>query len=156
MPTSQQIIRHHGFTLIELVIVLVIVSSLAAMAAPRFTNSDSTLIAQAHRLARDLRHVQAMAMNQGRTLIFNVDSVTSYRVTFSGSTITDPATMQPYSVTLDNSVTLSGIDTEIDSMGRPVVTGSLMATERVFTLSGNSRTAAVTLSPVTGFVAVSP
>ena len=153
------VLRHHacqGFSLIELVIVVAIMSSLAAVAIPRFISTDNTLNAQAHRLARDLRHIQAMAMNQGRTLNFNVESITSYRVTFSGSTITDPATMQPYSVTLNNNVTLSGADTEIDSMGRPVATGSLLATERVFTLTGNSRTAVVTMSPVTGFVAVSP
>ena len=156
MPTSQHKFWQKGFTLIELVIVLGIISTLAAVAIPRFSSSDNTLIAQADRLARDLRHVQAMAMNQSRTLIFNVQSVTTYRVTFSGTTITDPATMQPYSVTLDNNVTLSGTDTEFDSMGRPVSIGSLLATERVFTLSGNSRTAAVTLYPVTGFVAVSP
>lgn len=156
MPTLRQHTHQQGFSLIELVIVLVIISSLAAVAIPRFTSSDNTLMAQAHRLALDLRHMQVMAMNQGRTLIFNVQSVTTYRVTFSGSTITDPATMQPYSVTLGSNVTISGADTEIDSMGRPVAMGSLLATERVFTLSGYSRTVAVTMSPVTGFVAVSP
>ncbi len=156
MPTSRQQVRLKGYTLIEVVIVLGIISSLAAVAIPRFTNFDSTLIAQAHRLARDLRHVQAMAMNQGRTLVFNVQSVKNYRITFSGNTVTDPATMQPYSVTLDSNVTLTGADTAIDSLGRPVAAGSLLSVERVFTLNGNSRTAAVTLSPVTGFVTVSP
>ena len=156
MPASRLKARQKGFTLIELVIVLGIISSLAALAIPRFSSSDNTLMAQAYRLARDLRHVQAMAMNQGRTLLFDVQSVTTYRVTLGGSTVTDPATMQPYSVTLDNNVTLSGLDTEVDSMGRPVAAGSLLAMERVFTLSSHSRTAAVTLSPVTGFVAVSP
>lgn len=145
-----------GFTLIELVMVLVITASLAAMVAPRFNNSNSALMAQANRLARDLRHVQAMAMNQGRTLTFDVQSVTTYRVTFGGSVVTDPATMQPYVVTLDNGVTLNGLDIEIDSLGRPVATGSLLATQRLFTLSGNSRTALVSLSPVTGFVEISP
>lgn len=142
--------------MIEIVIVLLIMSILAAVAVPRFTNSDSTLLAQAQRLASDLRHAQTMAMNQGRTLVFNVQSTTSYRVTFGGSTVTDPATMQPYSVTLDNNVTLHGANIEIDSLGRPVAAGTLLAMEHVFTLNGNSRTAAVTLSPVTGFVAVSP
>ena len=156
MPASRKKARQHGFTLTELVIVIGITGILAAVAIPRFTGSDSTLLAQAHRLARDLRHVQAIAMNQGRTLIFDVQSVTSYRATFNGSTITNPATMQPYSVTLDNNVTLNGIDIGFDSLGRPVAAANLLATEIFFTLSGNSRTTAISLSPVTGFVAVSP
>jgi prepilin-type N-terminal cleavage/methylation domain-containing protein len=145
-----------GFTLIELVIVLGIISGLAAMVVPRFNNSDNTVLAQAHRLARDLRHAQSMAMNQGRTLVFNVQSTTAYRVSYGGSTVINPATQQPYRVTLDNDATLSGTDTEFDSMGRPSLAGNLLAGNRVYTLSGNSRSAMVTLNPVTGFVSVSP
>jgi len=156
MPTSRKQALHQGYTLTEVIIVLSILSILAAIAVPRFANSDSTLIAQAHSLSRDLRHVQTIAMNQGRTLTFEVQSATSYRVIFGGSTITDPTTMQPYSVTLDNDVRLSGKDAAFDSMGRPVTSGSLIAAKQLFTLSGNSRTVSVTLSPVTGFVAISP
>lgn len=143
-------------TTIELVVVLVVTAVLAAMAVPRFTSADTTLMAQAHRLARDLRHVQVMAMNQGRTLIFNVQSVSSYAVTSGGSVVIDPATSQPYTVKMNNNVTLNGIDTEIDSMGRPKAAGTLLAAERVFTLEGNSRSVAIVLSPVTGFVSVLP
>jgi len=156
MPRSPCTVRIRGFTLLELVIVLVILGTLAAFAIPRFSPSDNTVAAQADRLARDLRHAQALALNQGRTLDFYVQSATTYRVTFGGSTITDPATMQAYLVTLDNSVTLTGTDTGFDSLGRPVAAGSLLGAARVFTLTGSSRTATVNLSPVTGFVTVTP
>lgn len=156
MPSSPLRVREGGLTLIELVVVLGLVASLAALLTPRLGGADNTLTAQAYRLARDLRHAQALAANQGRTLRFDVESVTSYRVTFGGSTIDDPATGRPFAVTLADPVTLSGIDTEIDSMGRPVAGGVLLTAERVFDLGGAARTVAVTMSPVTGFVELSP
>jgi prepilin-type N-terminal cleavage/methylation domain-containing protein len=156
MPGASCTTRIRGFTLLELVIVLVILGTLAAFAIPRFSPSDNTVAAQAERLARDLRHVQSLAMNQGRTLEFDVQSATTYRVTHGGNPVTDPATQQAYTVSLDNSVTLSGTDTAFDSLGRPVAAGSLLGTARVFTLSGTTRTATVNLAPVTGFVTVTP
>ncbi len=156
MSTFPSTNAQSGFSLIELVIVLAIIGSLTIIALPRFSPSDNTLPAQADRLARDLRHTQALAMNQGRTLNFEIQSTSIYRVTFGGNTITDPATMQPYSVNLDNNVTLSGTDTGIDSLGRPISSGSLLAVARIFTLVGDSRSSNVTLNPVTGFVTVNP
>lgn len=133
-----------------------LLAGLAATVVPRVRYADNTLGAQAHRFARDLRHAQALAMSRGRTLRFDIQSASVYRVALGESTIDDPATGRPFAVTLDDDVTLSGIDTEIDSMGRPIAAGTPLGTERVFVLDGASRSVAVTLSPVTGFVAVSP
>ncbi len=146
-----------GFTLIELLLVLVILGALSTYALPRWAPTDTTLAAQADRLARDLRHAQALAMNQGRSLRFVIQPPSSYRVTdSSGTTVTDPADQQAFQVTLDNNVTLGGSDTEFDSLGRPVSAGTLLAADRSFTLNGNTATATVTLSAVTGFVAIAP
>ena len=156
MSLSSGKARQSGFTLIELVVVLGLVGTLAALAAPRLGNSDGTLAAQAHKLARDLRHAQALAMNQGRTLLLDVQSVTAYRVALDGSTVDDPSTGRAFSVVLDGGITLSGVDTAIDGMGRPVAAGVPLGVERRFVLSGASRSVVVGMSPVTGFVEVLP
>lgn len=146
-----------GFSLIELLLVLVILGTLSAYALPRWEPADTTLAAQAERLARDLRHAQALAMSQGRSLRFELQPPSGYRVTdSSGTTVTDPADQQPFLATLDNGVTLGGSDTEFDSLGRPVNGGALLATDRSFTLTGNAASTTVTLSAVTGFVAITP
>ncbi len=155
MQRQPGIIFSPGFTLIELLLVLVILGALSAYALPRWEPTDTTVAAQADRLARDLRHAQALAMNQGRTLRFDVQPPAAYRVTDgSGTTVTDPADQQAFQVSLDDNVTLAGSDTEFDSLGRPVSAGTLLAADRSFTLNGNAATATVTLSAVTGFVAI--
>jgi MSHA pilin protein MshC len=156
MKTGMTEMNCRGFTLIELVIVLVILSIMAAFALPRMATTDTTVAAQADRLARDLRHAQAMAMNQGRTLSFDIQAPAAYRVADSGTTVTDPASMEAFLITLDNGVTVAGTDIDFDSLGRPASAGTLLSAPRIYTLSGTSKTASVTLSPVTGFVSVSP
>ncbi|MBI5041493.1 MAG: type II secretion system protein [Gammaproteobacteria bacterium] len=145
-----------GFTLIELVMVIVIIGILAAMAAPRMSLTDSSVHAQAAQIARDIRHAQMLAMTQGRTLTFQ-SLGGSYRCTDSTSTvITDPATQQPFTFTLNNGVTLTVASVNFDSLGRPVSGGALRSTAVDFTVSGGAQSAALSVSPVTGFVAVMP
>jgi len=151
--------RSAGFSLIELVSVMVILATLAALAAPRFVHHDATVPAQADQLGRIIRHAQALAMSQSRPLTVDVQSATSYAITDGAtptpSTIRDPSgQLQAFS--LQNGVTLSGADLEFDSLGRPISGSNLVTTIQNWTLSGSSNAATVNVQAVTGFVSVSP
>lgn len=145
-----------GFTLFELVLVIILIGVLAAIAVPRFSLTDSSVHAQAAQIARDIRHVQMLAMSQGRTLTFE-SLGGGYRCVDAGSTvITDPASQQPFNFTLSNGVTLSAGSLSFDSLGRPVNAGTLLAAAVTFNTSGDAQNATLSVSPVTGFVTVTP
>jgi len=147
-----------GFTLIELVAVMVIIAALAAMAIPRFAHNDATVPAQADQLGRAIRHAQAMAMSQGRALTLDIQSATGYAITDGASATPLPGTSdEGHLYTLINGVTLSGADLEFDSLGRPLNSATLANAAQSWTLTGvGGNTASVSIQPVTGFVSVTP
>lgn len=146
----------HGFALIELVMVMVIIGVLAAMATSRLSISGSSVHAQAAQLARDIRHVQMLAMTGGATLTLQ-SLGNSYRcIDSSTAVITDPATQQPFTLNLVNGVGASAGSISFDSLGRPVGGGTLLNAATTFTVSGGGQSATLSVSPVSGYVAVAP
>jgi prepilin-type N-terminal cleavage/methylation domain-containing protein len=159
MQSKGLIDRSAGFSLIELVSVMVILATLATLAAPGFVHHDATVPAQADQLGRIIRHAQALAMSQGRPLTVDVQSATGYVITDGAtptpSTIRDPSgQLQAFS--LQHGVTLSGADLEFDSLGRPISGGNLVTTTQNWTLNGGSNAATVSVQAVSGFVSVTP
>ncbi len=155
---SCPVTRSGGFTLIELVAVLVIMAALGTMAMPRFALNDATVPAQADQLGRAIRHAQAMAMSQGRALTLDIQSATRYAITDGASATPLPGTSsEGQRYTLINGVTLSGADLEFDSLGRPLNGTTLADVTQAWTLTGTGgNTAGVSVQPVTGFVSVTP
>ena len=148
--------QQSGFTLIELVTVLILLGILASSLYLRGSHSSATLNAQADQLARTLRHAQSLSLAQGRSLTLDVQGATNYVVSDGVATITDPqGVVQTY--TLVNGVTLAGSDLDFDSLGRPIdATDNLITAARTWTLSVNGSTASVRVEPLTGFVSVTP
>jgi MSHA pilin protein MshC len=148
-----------GFTLIELVLVMLFISVLAAIAASRWNAGDATAPYQADLLARNLRHMQMLAMSWGQPLQLNVASPT-YSVSCvtasatppcNASPVIDPASGSAFSETLSHGVTLAGAAVTIDSLGRPVP----VTAATTYTLTAGAQTWSVTVAPLTGFTTVS-
>ena len=98
--------NQHGFTLLELMIVLVIVATVGAMALPRFAKASARqqLEAAAKRVAADfeLARTRARGASQAVTLTFNTNNST-YRFNNVGgeATIVDLSD-SPYGVSITN------------------------------------------------------
>lgn len=144
-----------GFTLIELVSVLLILGIVGSGIMLRWSPGDQSLPAQADLLARNLRHAQAMAMARGVALTLDVQSAGNYAITNGAATVQDSAG-ELQNFVLENGVTLSVTDLRFDSLGRPLNGTNLMSVAQSWTLSGENSVATVQVQPLTGFVAVTP
>ena len=101
--------RHAGFTLIELVMVIVLIAILAITLVPRAPSKGSLTIAgQAQQLASDIRYVQTLSMTRGQRYCLNLTG-TGYSMTMTNCStsvgVEHPAGVA-FPITLDG-VTLS-------------------------------------------------
>ena len=129
-----------AFTIIEMVIVLVIISLLASVAAVSFSNSTKNVQLQcaADRLIADLNLVrdQARRQQQYYELIFNTGALTYSAVGVSSHTGAEDISVSlqaaPYYIT-SVSVPFTDNKIEFDAQGNPLESGPV-------TLSNGSRT----------------
>ena len=150
-----------GFTLVELVIVIVVLGIISVYAAARSVSpAEATLPSQAQKMASNIRHAQTLAYTWGKNLTVTTDS-SSYSVYCTTSVaspcpastttpITDPATNSSFNVSLQKDVVLGGTATLVfNSLGQPGGSAS-------YTLTSGSTTEAISVAALTGNVTVSP
>jgi prepilin-type N-terminal cleavage/methylation domain-containing protein len=154
-------VRQHGFTVIELIMVLVIVGVLASYAIVRAETGYYTLTSQASSLAREVRHAQALSHTWGRSLrvtiasgangTYSVSCVTSSSTyPCNSSPVIDPATGLAFSGALQQNAVLDGPATlDFDSAGKPSAGGA-------YTVSYGAATKTVSVLAITGNVSVTP
>jgi MSHA pilin protein MshC len=150
--------RAQGFTLVELVSILLLVAILSVVAIDQWQGSGVNLSAQADQLVNDLRYTQSLAMNRGQRYRINF-AADHYWITDAGGTVTYTFPINGASqVTLNSGITLSTTNSFLvfDGNGVPYTTttspGTPLSSNAVITLSDDGETNTLTISPQTGRV----
>lgn len=155
---EQNMQRESGFTIVELVAVLVITGIIAAIAAPRFIGVDAFDARGSYgTLVSALRYAQKTAIAQRRNVYVNVNTTT--RVVCLGytnncsSAVIDPATQAAYAKTLSSNVNIAASTTPIgfDGLGRPVPNATATFTIQNAVVATES-TRTITVEADTGYV----
>jgi len=165
-------LRSSGFTLVELIIVMVVLGILAAVFIPRSNNPAIILSTQAEQLAADIRYLQSLAMTEGWSGVaptarrYRVNfTATSYSFTDAGGVaVAHPggttgtisfaggASISPFPPSnLPNSLV------SFDGLGRPYTdagAATLLASTATISLGSSSSTRAIQIFPGTGMVRV--
>jgi MSHA pilin protein MshC len=150
--------RQNGFTIVELVAVMVIAGIIAAICAPRFVGVDAFNARGSYgTLTAALRYAQKTAVAQRRT-VYAVVNTTARTVCLGytsncSSAVIDPATQAAYAKILSNNVNISASTTPIgfDGLGRPVPNATATFTiQNAVVPSESTRT--ITIEQDTGYV----
>jgi MSHA pilin protein MshC len=168
-------LRSPGFTLVELIVVIVVLGILAAVFIPRSGNDAIILSTQAEQFAADIRYVQSLAMTQGwsgvspaarRPYLVNFTATTYSFVDGYGVAVAHPSGT-PSPVAFARGVSISPLPAAVlpsnlvsfNGLGRPYTDFSAvltpLASTATFSLVGSTGvTRTVQIFPETGIVRV--
>lgn len=158
---------HRGFTLIELVMIIIVVGIVAVYAAPRFGSlSTYNLTRASNELVQAIRFAQEGSMNRvdssfqlvsGGADIFRVREY-MYSIT-STQEVSSPLTgASPFIANAGewSGITTSSLNLSFDTRGYPCATvapcSNPMTTTQTITLIAAGETRIITIEPITGFV----
>lgn len=148
-----------GFTLIELIMVLVLLGILAAYAAPRiFNRSDFDARGMEDMTMSYLRYAQKTAIAQRRTVCLSITgsgislTLAATAATASCATaLNGPDGKAALAVSGISYATRPAANFSFDGLGQPVnATGTALTSAQTFTVAGGSRT--ITVEAATGYV----
>lgn len=161
-----------GFTLIELMVVIVILGFAAAIAVPMMSSATSFQIRSAsNKIAADLEYAKSMAISQGQnhSVVFDTANE-SYEIQDStGTVIEDPVRpTRNYAVDFANSSRLGSVDiatalfdgtatVTFDYLGSPFngTSPPSALNDGTIVLQAGSYQKTITVEPVTGFISIS-
>jgi len=94
MRRIDRLISDYGFTLVELIVMLLVIAVIAVIAAPKMSSDPVLVATQAEQLAGDIRYVQTLAMTQAQRYRINL-TATGYTFTLAdagGTAVIHPLT----------------------------------------------------------------
>jgi MSHA pilin protein MshC len=145
--------RSCGFTLTELVVVIVVAGILSAVIYNRVSVSDFKAEGSTDEVKAALRYAQKLAVAQRRNVAVTVSGATVSLCYYSAgctASVTKPPTTDPFTVTAPATIT-PATTFYFDAQGRPTQTsGALLASATSLSVGGGTRT--VTVEAQTGFV----
>jgi len=155
---------YSGFTVIELVIVLVVAGVIATVISVRWPGFSINLNAQAELLADDIRYTQNLAMTKAQRHRLVKTSANSYQIADStGAVVVMPSGAS--SVTFGSGISFGSITNlpnnliGFNSQGAPYVDtgtpGTALSTVATIALTSSSGTSIVSIYPETGWVVTS-
>lgn len=156
-----------GFTLVELVVVIILVGVLAVVAIPRFRGVSSfNAMGFTDRVKESLRYAQKQAIAKRRNVCVAVNAAgTSVAFTYAnaagsavacGPALIGPAGQNPFVVTAERAgavISPAPLSFGFDALGRPIntATGVPLAAVQVITVTGDTARA-FSVEPETGYV----
>ena len=169
MRVRQFRLVNRGFTLVELVVVLLLIAILAFVALPRLSQNTIELSSQAEQVATDVRYAQTLSMtrgaalgSQGRYCIFF--TATGYQYRNNGNSYATPCTvavnhpatgssaaivLAGTAVSTTNITNTTGNYIEFDTKGQPT-SFVAPASDATITLTATGGPRLVVVSPITG------
>lgn len=153
-----------AYSLIEIVVVMVLIGTIAALALPRMDADTFKAASEADRFANEIRYAQALAMTQGARHVIQITAPRTYQLlTAAGVEVRNPGRGTASSTqSLDTGVsfgTLLNITSSIigfDGRGVPYTNSPLAAVslQMQVPVTAGSFTKTVTIDPETGRVNV--
>ena len=147
-----------GFTLVELIVVIVLVGFVALIAAPRFFSQPTFDAARFHdESISAVRYGQKIALAQ-RTNVFVVASAASLALCYDtacSTPILKPADSAAFVVNAPNNITLTGSSFSFTSLGQPASFAAspiALAANKTLTIGGDGTSRQIVVERETGYV----
>ena len=154
--------RQAGFTVVELIVVIVVLGILAGVALPRLNNSaPEDALGTRDTVKGLLRLAQRLATSKQTGVCLVRAGATTVRVVYgtaggcNGTPLLEPGTGSAIVFTAPGGITLSGAAfVRFDATGRPVSAngGAVLAVPSVINVNTGGTASTVSVQPQTGFV----